>query len=99
MPGTLVSWARRVDSGMRNRADAPTVSVDRRTSGEPLRVLFVEDSEADTELVRRDLHRSGYEDVSQRLETRDDLAEALQKNWDIGLSDFHLPRIRGHQAL
>jgi signal transduction histidine kinase len=75
------------------------VAVDRRTSGEPLRVLFVEDSEADAELVRRDLHRSGYEIVSQRVETREDLAEALQKNWDIVLSDFHMPRFRGDHAL
>ncbi len=53
---------------MRNRGDAPTVSVDRRASGEPLGVLFVEDSEADAELVRRDLHRSGYEIVSHRVD-------------------------------
>jgi signal transduction histidine kinase len=75
------------------------VAVDRRTSGEPLRVLFVEDSEADAELVRRDLHRSGYEIVSQRVETREGLAEALQKEWDIVLSDFHMPRFRGDHAL
>ena len=84
---------------MRNRADAPTVSVDRRTSGEPLRVLFVEDSEADAELVRCDLHRSGYQIVSHRVDTREDLALALQRDWDIVLSDFQMPRFRGDHAL
>jgi signal transduction histidine kinase len=75
------------------------VAVDRRRSGEPLRVLFVEDSEADVELVRRDLHRSGYQIVSQRVETREDLTEALQKDWDIVLSDFNMPQFRGDHAL
>src|SRR6266852_3959261 len=84
---------------MRNRGDAPTVSVDRRTSGEALRVLFVEDSEADAELVRRDLHRSGYQIVSHRVDTREDLALALQRDWDIVLSDFRMPRFRGDHAL
>ena len=66
----------------------------------PLKVLIIEDSEDDTLLLLRELEKNGYVPVSQRVETAEALRAALQeKTWDIILSDYHLPRFSGLQAL
>ncbi len=45
----------------------------------PLRVLFVEDTPEDANLLLRELRRAGFEPASQRVETQADyLADALR---------------------
>ena len=62
----------------------------------PLRVLIVEDSEADTELLRRELMRAGYDPACERVETADAMGAALDRqDWDIVISDYTMPRFNG----
>ena len=66
----------------------------------PLRVLIVEDSEDDAFLLLRELHRGGYEPVSERVETAETMRSALKKQeWDIVISDYTLPGFSGIEAL
>ncbi len=68
--------------------------------GIPLHVLIVEDSEDDTLLLLRELEKGGYDPIPQRVETPEAMKAALkEKTWDIVLSDYHLPRFTGLQAL
>src|SRR5258705_9295268 len=59
----------------------------------PIRVLFVEDSEADVELVRAILKRAGLEADVVAVATEEDLRHAVRERWDIILSDFNLPAL------
>lgn len=66
----------------------------------PLRILIVEDSEADAELLLLALRRGGYEPDYLRVETRETLNEALSnETWDIIVSDYAMPRFNGMEAL
>ncbi len=66
----------------------------------PLRILIVEDSEADTELLLLALRRGGYEPEYERVETSEALNDALSnKSWDIIVSDYAMPRFNGLEAL
>lgn len=66
----------------------------------PLRVLIVEDSEDDAELLLNELERSGYNPTYQRVDTADDMTTALEKEqWDIVLADYCLPRFSATAAL
>ena len=65
----------------------------------PLRVLVVEDSEFDARMLIRLLNRGGYETEYKRVETADQLREALREEWDIVLSDYNLPGFNAPQAL
>jgi len=65
-----------------------------------LRVLIVEDSADDAELVMRELHRSGYELVSERVETPGEMTAALERaEWDVILSDYTMPHFNALRAL
>jgi two-component system cell cycle sensor histidine kinase/response regulator CckA len=65
-----------------------------------LRVLVVEDSEADTELLGLQLKRSGFDVVLRRVETREGMAKALDEAaWDIILCDYNLPQFGALPAL
>jgi signal transduction histidine kinase len=66
----------------------------------PLRLLLVEDSGDDAELVIRELRRGGYHPIWTRVATQEDFKAALQEGpWDIVISDHSLPRYSGMQAL
>ena len=68
--------------------------------GAPLRVLVVEDSEDDTEILIRELTRGGYDVRFWRVETREAMAAALgEETWDIVISDYSLPRFSAPDAL
>src|SRR5713101_447285 len=68
--------------------------------GQPLHVLIVEDSEDDAELLVRDLERSGYRVIHQRVQTADAMKAALAfRSWDIVLSDYSMPGFSGPAAL
>ena len=66
----------------------------------PLRILFVEDSEADKELIIGELTRAGYDIMYERVETAEDMTAALERRtWDLVLSDFSMPRFTAPIAL
>jgi signal transduction histidine kinase len=65
-----------------------------------LRVLIVEDSEQDAALLIRELQKAGYTPVSRRVETAQEMTDALEsQDWDIVLSDYVLPGFGGLIAL
>ena len=66
----------------------------------PLRILIVEDSEADAELLLRELRRGGYAPQFERVETPEALDAALtRQSWDLIVSDNAMPHLNGMQAL
>jgi PAS domain S-box-containing protein len=68
--------------------------------GKPLRVLLVEDSEDDAELLLRELVRSDYQVQHERVETADAMRAALAaREWDIVLSDYTMPSFDAQAAL
>jgi DNA-binding NtrC family response regulator len=65
-----------------------------------LKLLHVEDSRADHELIARHLARAGLECVIVRVETEHEFIAALkQATPDLILSDFSLPQFSGRRAL
>ena len=68
--------------------------------GALLRVLIVEDLDADAQLMLRELRHHGYDIDYQRVETRPAMQQALARQaWDIILSDYSLPHFHAMQAL
>ena len=68
--------------------------------GRPLRVLLIEDVEADAELVIRELRRGGFDVTSARVDTPEALLERLPSQpWDLVMSDYSMPRFSAPQAL
>ncbi|MDB6018857.1 MAG: putative sensor protein [Pedosphaera sp.] len=58
----------------------------------PLRILIVEDSEDDTLFLLRELERGGFEPVSERVDSLQSMASALdRRGWDIIVSDHSMP--------
>ncbi len=67
---------------------------------QPLRILFVEDSEADTRLLVRELHAVGYDLSWERVETLEAMREALaRESWELILADYSMPHLSGDAAL
>jgi signal transduction histidine kinase len=65
-----------------------------------IRLLVVEDSELDFELLIRSLRRQSLEPVSIRVEDAEGLRAALsERPWDAVISDHHLPRFSSTEAL
>jgi len=63
-----------------------------------LRVLLVEDSDEDAELVMRELRR-GFDLAVHRVQTHEDMSAALDsKTFDIIVSDYSMPRFSGPAA-
>ena len=66
----------------------------------PLRLLLVEDSEDDAQLVLEELERGGFEPAIERVDTAVALETALRRQaWDIVISDYRLPEFSGPAAL
>ena len=66
----------------------------------PLRVLMVEDSEEDAELVALALKRGGYEPEVIRVDTRPAMERALDGgSWDVVVADFSMPNFTMQEAL
>src|SRR5256885_3394991 len=66
----------------------------------PLRVLLVEDSAEDAELMLRALKAGSFDPVHERVETPAALRSALEgSTWDVVLSDYYLPELEAPAAL
>jgi PAS domain S-box-containing protein len=66
----------------------------------PIRVLIIEDTDDDKELVLRQLKKGGYKPEYDCIETREELVYALDKQtWDIILCDYSMPKFDGLAAL
>lgn len=65
-----------------------------------LRVLVVEDSVADFELVKAMLARAGWSVDAERVDEREAMRLALtSRGWDVVIADHSLPRFSGEEAL
>ncbi|HLO15000.1 MAG TPA: ATP-binding protein, partial [Anaerolineales bacterium] len=65
-----------------------------------LRVLIVEDSVDDVQLIVREIQRGGYNVDFERVETQTAMEEALSRHaWDIILSDYSMPKFSAMAAL
>ena len=65
-----------------------------------LRVLFVEDSPDDAELIARELRRFGFQCESKAVENRADFVSALKSGqWDVILSDHSMKGFSSTEAL
>jgi diguanylate cyclase (GGDEF)-like protein/PAS domain S-box-containing protein len=66
----------------------------------PLRVLIVEDSEDDAELLLIELRRAGYDPRFRMVQTRDGMIAALdEQEWDMVVSDYNMPHFSALGAL
>lgn len=67
---------------------------------EPLRILLVEDSENDADLILLALAEAGLEVEGQRVDTEQAMGAALDEaQWDLVIADFNLPRFSAAAAL
>ncbi|HEU4458597.1 MAG TPA: histidine kinase [Methylibium sp.] len=64
-----------------------------------LRVLHLEDSELDHELMLAHLRAGGLEVDSRRVESEGGFRQALAEPWDVIVSDYNLPGFSGLKAL
>ena len=67
--------------------------------GRAIRLLHLEDSELDHALVVAHLRRGAMQVRERRVESRDEFQAALASNWDLVISDYHLPGFSGLEAL
>ena len=68
--------------------------------GKLLHTLIIEDSEEDTQLLLRELRRIDYQVEFERVETDAAMRAMLsEKNWDLILSDYTLPKFSAPKAL
>jgi signal transduction histidine kinase/HPt (histidine-containing phosphotransfer) domain-containing protein len=67
---------------------------------DPLRILVVEDSPDDADLLLLELRRGGFDVTHQRVDTPEAMSLALDgQPWDAIVSDFSMPRFTGLAAL
>ena len=69
-------------------------------TGHPVRVLIVEDSRDDADLMIRHLRKGGFKPKTQRVESASGLSSALEnERWDIVLCDHNMPGFDSVEAL
>src|SRR5438128_2412903 len=84
----------------RGIGDRPLSAGPRLMAATVLRVLIVEDSASDAELMVRALRQGGFEVVQDRVQTADAMRAALARHpWDVVLSDYSLPHFDAPAAL
>jgi signal transduction histidine kinase len=67
---------------------------------QPLRILLIEDSEEDAELLLAEVRHGGYEPVYVRADTAKATLDALKSDlWDVVISDYTMPQFSGLAAL
>jgi len=63
-------------------------------------ILIIEDSEDDTLLLLRELRRSGYDPMYERVYTAQAMEKSLEKKkWDLILCDYDMPQFDALRAL
>src|SRR5271168_3243004 len=67
--------------------------------GTPLRILILEDQDADAELVVAELRRAGFDLQSRQVVHEREFRVSIQEYWDVILADFSLPQFNALQAL
>jgi diguanylate cyclase (GGDEF)-like protein/PAS domain S-box-containing protein len=68
--------------------------------GTPIRILIVEDSADDAEILLWELRREGFSPEWLRAETAQQMESALaQQEWDVIVADYVMPRFSGLEAL
>lgn len=73
--------------------------MNRPVSQRKLRLLHLEDSEPDHELMVAHLRRGGVRAEISRVDSEADFLRALAKPWDAVISDYNLPGFSGLVAL
>ncbi len=69
-------------------------------TNESLRLLLVEDSETDAQLLVYELRLANFDVKMRRIETEDEMRLALtEEKWDAVISDFRLPSFSAPDAL
>ena len=66
---------------------------------QPLKVLIVEDSVPDAELMVHELHRAGFEVNWERVDTEADFLACLAESPELILADYTMPQFSGPRAL
>jgi len=65
-----------------------------------MRLLQIEDSESDADMILRLLMQAGFEVLSQRVDDAEGLRRALDDpTWDLIIADYHLPGFDAPAAL
>lgn len=65
-----------------------------------LRVLFVDDSDSDAQLLLWELRHAGYHLFWERVDTAEAMGAALtRQQWDVVISDYSMPGFSGRDAL
>jgi PAS domain S-box-containing protein len=64
-----------------------------------LKVLFIEDCPDDIDLMFIEFQKKGLSVEWKRVETRKELIQELDNNWDIIISDYVLPGFSGPEAI
>jgi diguanylate cyclase (GGDEF)-like protein len=101
-----VSWGTARAAGLHNAKAAEGLPASSRDSDADadadvsVRILLVEDSPVEAELLTREIHRGGIKSVCLRVDTEPALRAAVRESRpDIILSDFSLPCFDGLSAL
>src|SRR4029079_1392852 len=69
------------------------------SSDSPLQLLVAEDSEDDFEILLRELRKGGYAVAAERVKAPSELEVALDRPWDLLISDWIMPGFGGPQVL
>jgi signal transduction histidine kinase len=79
-----------------NQSNSP----ERGVTNKVLRALIADDSEDDVFFILRELRKSGYDLVYERVSTAPEMKAALERQtWDIVISDYEMPHFGGFEAL
>jgi PAS domain S-box-containing protein len=65
----------------------------------PLHIVLLEDDPNDALLIRRELKRSGFEPIGERVETEHDFRAQLERKPEIVIADFFQPQFDALRAL
>ncbi len=67
--------------------------------GGAIRLLIVEDSKPDTELLLREFRKAGFAPVYCRVDDEASLQTVLKEKWDLAITDYQLPGFDGLSAV
>lgn len=72
----------------------------RKAADLPIKVLLIEDSLDDAELIVHELSRGGYVPAVERIETREEMKQMLgSRQWDVIISDYKPLHLSAMEAL